>query len=272
MSGDQLQIFLFFVALGAGLLVPTLRITPWTRRALIGASALCFVLAFLAPSSASWWPWLSHTSSALAASPVSWFVIVMALVMVAIFRAPSVVPALPVRVLLPKETPPQPPERGAHYDARDRQLVRDGLRELNTVLWDRVSPAQQTLHRLTNEGMNYVRTDPSRVGPTIEEFGPNIEALRMARKVLQDRFISGRDTGDEVWAIIGSVDQIIASIGAAEEFIEALKSTQKADIPELFDFANARRTTLNIALNDLSMWIDHSIKAIAARRKELGGD
>src|SRR5262245_57653370 len=131
LRGDSLQVLLFFVALGAALWLQTMSITPKTRLALRVSAIGCLLVGVVATTAGGWWPWLARTSSELAASPVSWFVVVMFIVFMSVLRAaPQSAQARTVSqpVLVTPPASPPPPPLGGHYDEEDRRRARNVLR------------------------------------------------------------------------------------------------------------------------------------------------
>lgn len=163
------------------------------------------------------------------------------------------------------------PARGAHYDAADRQLVRNGLREFNSILWDKISPVQLDLHNQAIDAA-LLAIGRGELPAAFNRLGEHVIALQAARQELRERFVSGRDDGDEVWAIYGARDPLSGVINAIGAYRLALEDMPEWPSDALRDFANLRARELRDENGHLGNWVGRCIEEIRARRKELGGN
>lgn len=163
------------------------------------------------------------------------------------------------------QSPPTP--RGAHYDARDRQIVRDALRELNTMLRD-LAQVQVNVHAVAGRVRGSVGRPKS--GEVVFALTSAKDYFEETRLRIGQRFENGRDDGNEAWAILGAGDPLNREIVAIEGVLKVMKSlSQSPDMSEFVESALSLLLTANAQLGD---WISASLPRIDARRKELGGD
>jgi|GEM_PF-4565424 len=234
----------FFVGTGLALLLFAARPGVWTKYAANAGVALCALLALYSLLPAQTWPWLTRITTSIATFPGSWACLVLLLVVLAAVRPPQSSKVSPISIAARPNKP-----RGAHYDARDRQLVRDALRELDSIIWDRVSPAQLTLHKLVHRAYQSVQTGSAdRLYGAIDEIVAATEVLKAVHKDLVAKFTHGRDTGEEAWAIIDINYPLTKVTVAADEYVSMLKSIRIESGAPAYDFANQGRNRLDEAL------------------------
>jgi hypothetical protein len=157
---------------------------------------------------------------------------------------------------------------GAHYDARDRQRIRDALREIKEIMV-RLAEANTELHAITSRIRQGLGTpDAAAASVSLSALQDELSATRVR---IATRFVHGQDDGNEIHAILGNRDVLNLVVVACENALKATDAaaTSPAYLREVFE---PHLKALDEARSQLAEWISHSLQNIERRRREIGGD
>lgn len=162
------------------------------------------------------------------------------------------------------------PPRGTHYDATDRQRVRDALREAKDIMTE-LANANVELHRLIPVVRDGIGTsDAAAAASSLAEMREELVAVRSR---ILTRFVHGQDDGDEVHAVLDSATSDVLNL-VATSITQALKAADAATAnpPDLREFFEPHFRALGEAQSKFADWVSQSLRRIDDRRRELGGE
>jgi hypothetical protein len=168
----------------------------------------------------------------------------------------------------PKSKSPPPTQRSHHYDAVDRQRVRDALRELRDML-NGLSDLHMESHRLADRAWNAIGKPDATA--TVRFMLPTIrEQFAEALLAIGVRFVHGRDDeSDEALAILGDRGRLSQAIAAIDGVIKPFSIQAPAD--DLREVIRPHWAAWSEANSQLGEWINVCKAKVERRRRDLGG-
>jgi hypothetical protein len=151
----------------------------------------------------------------------------------------------------------------SHWDAVDRQRIRDALREAKEIMTD-LANANVQLHSLVSR----IRSKRA-----MGELTSLREHFATVRARITTRFIHGQDDGNEVHAALASSTHDVLNL-VTTSIDQALKAADAAEASpqHVSEFFEPHFRALADAQSRLADWVSQSLGRIEKRRREIPGD